>query len=222
MLTLLIATGCRPEAWAISEKLLARQTYEGPARLIIVDDGETPQPVTLARAGWEIHVLRRAPFWQPGQNTQARNLATGLAAIGRDERVVIFEDDDWYAPGYLADVAQWLDHYDLVGESHARYFNVATRRGMAMRNDKHASLCSSAAKGAGLIALRRAVTSRRTYIDLALWESRVSKRLFRTQHVVGIKGLPGRGGIGGGHKKQFGVPMNLRDLIGEDAALYGL
>lgn len=223
MLTLLIATGCRPEAWAICEKLLARQTYAGPVRLLIVDDGEIPQPITLQRDGWSIHVLRPFPLWRPGQNTQARNLAVGLAACSEGDRVVCIEDDDYIAPGYLADVAKWLDNYDLVGESHARYFNVSTGRGMLMRNAQHASLCSTAVKGEGLQALRRAVASRHTYIDLELWKARVRKRaLFQTRHVVGIKGLPGRGGIGGGHKPQFGVPMNLRDLIGEDAALYGL
>ena len=51
MLTLLTATGARPEAWAICERLMARQTYAGPVRWIIVDAGPEAQPVTLQRAG---------------------------------------------------------------------------------------------------------------------------------------------------------------------------
>lgn len=220
MLTLLVATGCRPEAWAISEILLARQTYSGSVRLVIVDDGPEPQPVTLQRAGWAVEVARPQPYWTPGQNTQARNLAAGLAVIGNDERVVVWEDDDYYAPGYLADVAKWLERHALVGESHARYFNVATGRGKAMNNTRHASLCSTAFRDEGLRAFRKAVAAADKFIDMALWRA-CPGRLYRTQHVVGIKGLPGRGGIGCGHSQQFGDRVNLRDWIGEDAALYG-
>jgi hypothetical protein len=220
MLTLLIATGCRPQAWAISEQLLVRQTYDGPVRLVIVDDGPEPQPVTLQRAGWSVEVVRPLPHWEPGQNTQARNLAAGLEWIDADERVVIIEDDDYYAPGYLADVARWLDKHELVGESHARYFNVATGRGKGMNNARHASLCSTAMRGMGLKAFRSAVQKADKFIDMTLWRS-CPGRLYRTRHVVGIKGLPGRGGIGCGHMDHFGSPMQLSDWIGEDAKLYG-
>lgn len=220
MLTLLIATGCRPQAWAISEKLLARQTYAGSVRLVIVDDGPVAQPVTLQRAGWTIDVVRPTPHWEPGQNTQARNLAAGLEVIPADASVVVWEDDDYYAPGYLADVAKWLVRHELVGESHARYFNVATGRGKAMNNMRHASLCSTAMRDGALRSFRKAVTQADKFIDMTLWRS-FPGRLYRTTHVVGIKGLPGRDGIGCGHADHFGSPMKLADWIGEDAALYG-
>lgn len=220
MLTLLIATGCRPDAWRISEQLLARQTYSGKARLVIVDDGPTAQPIALQRAGWAIDVVRPQPHWQAGQNTQARNLAAGLEAIADDEAVAIWEDDDYYASGYLADVAKWLESDELVGESHARYYNVSTGRGRLMENARHASLCSTAFRDDGLVAFRRAVAKADKFIDMTLWRS-YPGRLYRTRHVVGIKGMPGRGGIGGGHADGFGGPMNLRDWIGEDASLYG-
>lgn len=220
MLTLLIATGCRPEAWAISEKLLARQTYHGPARLVVVDDGPQAQPVTLQRAGWTVDVVRPQPYWTPGQNTQARNLAAGLEAIPADARVVVWEDDDYYGPGYLADVDKWLARHALAGESHARYYNVATGRGKAMNNTRHASLCSTAMRDEGLAAFRKAVAKADKFIDITLWRS-CPGRLYRTTHVVGIKGMPGRDGIGCGHASAFGSRVNLRDWIGEDAALYG-
>ena len=57
-------------------------------------------------------------------------------------------------------------------------------------------------------------------IDLTLWRS-LPGRLYSTRHVVGIKGMPGRGGIGCGHHDDFGGNVSLRDWIGEDAALYG-
>ena len=221
MLTLLIATGCRPEAWRISEALLERQTYAGPARLVVVDDGPVAQPITLQRAGWTVEVVRPMPRWEAGQNTQARNLAAGLEVIDRDELVVCWEDDDYYAPGYLSDVANWLESADLVGECRARYYNVATGHGRQLGNRQHASLCSTAVKGDGLALLRQAVKRSPKFIDLELWRMFARKQLHETRHVVGIKGMPGRGGIGVGHHKDFGKAMSLRDWIGEDAALYG-
>lgn len=201
---------------------MARQDYAGQVRWVVVDDGPEPQPLTFAREGWTLEVIRPEPFWQRGQNTQARNLAAGLEVIGADERVQVLEDDDYYAPGWLTAIDDWLNSRDLVGESHARYFNVRTGLGHAHRNDQHASLCATACKGDGLKALRKAVDNRRTFIDLDLWGRFGGRgRLRRSNLTVGIKGLPGRGGIGGGHREAYGQPMNLRDWIGEDAAIYG-
>lgn len=69
MLTLVTATGARPEAWALCERWMLRQTFAGPVRWVIVDDGPEPQPITFRRAGWELVLIRPAPFWRPGQNT---------------------------------------------------------------------------------------------------------------------------------------------------------
>ena len=222
MLTLLTATGARPEAWAICQRLMAAQDYAGAVRWVIVDDGPEPQPVTFERDGWTLEVVRPEPYWQPGQNTQARNLAAGLEVIGPDEWVQTLEDDDYYPPGWLSAVAHWLDTHDLVGESYARYFNVATGLGYTHRNNQYASLCATAFKGAALAAFRRIVERKPTFIDLGLWrEFGGSKKLRRANMTVGIKGLPGRGGIGVGHRRDFGGPASLREWIGEDAAAYG-
>ena len=134
MLTLLTATGARPAAWALCERWMARQDYAGPIRWIIVDDGPEPQPVTFQRKGWQLVLVRPSPHWAPGQNTQARNLLKGLAAVGPDERLVIIEDDDWYAPDWLTTVAAELEHAELVGEHRARYYNVEQRRGRQLAN----------------------------------------------------------------------------------------
>ncbi|WP_270994119.1 hypothetical protein, partial [Listeria seeligeri] len=94
-----------------------------------MDDGPEPQPVTFRRKGWQLVLVRPSPHWAPGQNTQARNLLKGLAAVGPEEQLVIIEDDDWYAPDWLTTVAAELEHTELVGEHRARYYNVAQRRG---------------------------------------------------------------------------------------------
>lgn len=225
MITLLTATGARPEAWAICERLMAAQDYAGTVRWVIVDDGPEPQPVTFQRDGWCVVVIRPRPYWQPGQNTQARNLLAGLAAIGEGERVVVIEDDDHYAPDWLSHAAAMLEQAELVGEVRARYYNVAMRRGREMGNSRHASLCCTAMRGAALETFRQACRRSPKFIDLELWRRHPSRHLFEGHRVTGIKGLPGRGGIGVGHRQTFqGTPdpdgTLLRDWIGEDARLY--
>ena len=223
MLTLLTATGMRPEAWAICERLMMAQTYAEPVRWIIVDDGEQPQPITFRRDGWVIELICPSPVWQPGQNTQARNLLAGLAHVRSDEKLVVIEDDDHVDPGYLTEVAKWLDQADLVGEPMARYFNVSSGVGKQLQNKTHCSLCSTAVKGAGIEALRQAVAKNKKFIDMELWRTfRGKKFISNTRHVVGIKGLPGRGGIGCGHR-MTGAPTAglLRQWIGSDAEIYG-
>ncbi|MGJ7497466.1 glycosyltransferase family A protein [Variovorax sp. RT4R15] len=226
MLTLLTATGCRPKAWALCELWMAAQDYDRAVRWVIVDDGEEAQPISFARAGWSLEVARPAPRWKPGMNSQARNLAAGLARIERDAYVVAIEDDDHYSPGYLSAVHGWLDRSELVGESHARYYNVAQRKGRQLINSRHASLCSTAMRGAALEQFRKECKPGVSFIDLNLWRNFHGTRgLYETKHVVGIKGLPGRGGIGIGHSKEFNGTHDpdgamLRGWVGKDAELY--
>lgn len=225
MLTLLTATGARPEAWAICERLMAAQDYTGPVRWVIVDDGPDPQPVTFKRDGWQLVVIRPAPFWQPGQNTQARNLAKGMEAVPADSRLVIIEDDDVYRADWLSHVDRQLDRAELVGECQARYYNLALRRGRQLSNNGHASLCSTAMRGAALATFRRELKPGVQFIDVNLWRRHPSRHLFTGGRVVGMKGLPGRGGIGMGHRNDFRGTADpdltlLRQWIGDNVELY--
>jgi hypothetical protein len=234
-LTLLTATGARPEAWAICERLMAAQDYAGPVRWVIVDDGPTPQPLTFARDAWMLEVLRPTPPWEPGQNTQARNLLAGLAVIEAAARVVLVEDDDWYAPDWLTTVNAALDAAELVGETRARYYHVRTRHAHEHSNTTHSSLCSTAVRGAAIDRLRdvclfqpRVAPIGRplTFIDMELWHRHASRQLFDGHRVVGIKGLPGRHGIGSGHLgfESIADPHSeiLRRWVGDDARFYGV
>lgn len=213
MLTLLTTTGCRPQAWGLCEAMMAAQDVEGPVRWVIVDDGPEAQPIAFRRDGWEVEVIRRRPYWSPGQNTQAANLAAGLREIGDDERVAVIEDDDGYLAGYLSAVSAWLDRAELVGESHARYYHVGRRVWRLCGNTDHASLCSTGVRGEALRLLRELVTENAKFIDIALWRGFAGRRLLQhTQHVVGIKGLPGRGGIGAGHRMDGSRDPQLNTL----------
>lgn len=204
---------------------MAAQDYTGPVRWVIVDDGPDPQPVTFKRDGWQLVVIRPAPFWQPGQNTQARNLAKGMEAVPADSRLVIIEDDDVYRADWLSHVDRQLDRAELVGECQARYYNLALRRGRQLSNNGHASLCSTAMRGAALATFRRELKPGVQFIDVNLWRRHPSRHLFTGGRVVGMKGLPGRGGIGMGHRNDFRGTADpdltlLRQWIGDNVELY--
>lgn len=224
MLTLLTTTGERQRAWDLCQIWMARQTYTGPVRWVIVDDGKQQQETTFSRKHWELVFVRPEPFWS-GLNTQARNLQAGLAHITGIEWVVIIEDDDYYAPQYLETILQKFRNADLIGERRARYYNVRTSMWRRMENMTHASLCSTAIRGAALVLFRDVATTEHKFIDIALWERVKRKHLFDTQLVVGIKGLPGRAGIGSGHDAHFYGEFDrdgskLREWVGADSQYY--
>ena len=225
MLTLLTATGCRPQAFALLERMMMRQTYAGPVRWLIVDDGEEAQPVTFKRDGWELEVLRPQPYWKAGQNTQARNLLVGLNHVDSEDRLLVIEDDDHYAADWLQTCHDHLDRASLVGERRAKYYNVSQRVGRQLGNMGHASLCSTAMRGGAIAAFRQSCQVNPKFIDLHLWRSYADRFLFDGSSVVGIKGMPGRGGIGMGHQKGFNGQRDLNGLllrqwIGPDADWY--
>lgn len=225
MIQLLTATGARPEAFALCERWMARQDYVGEVVWIVVDDGPQPTRINKSPKGWLQVVIRPAPHWQPGQNTQARNLLKGLEVVDCARPLVIIEDDDWYAPDWLSTVVGQLGSNDLVGEGRARYYNVSSRRFQQLPNSSHSSLCSTAMQGSAINIFKHACNSGQKFIDLRLWRNgRLRKKLFGGHRVVGLKGLPGRGGIGMGHREEFGSPddggSKLREWIGEDAEAF--
>src|SRR5688500_12476801 len=96
-LTAITCTGGRPEAFAFCERWIARQTRQ-PDEWIVVDDGPVPTLTTMGQT-----VLRFEPGL-PGHLSFSRNVTEGVRAATGD--VIVFpEDDDWFGPGHLADVA---------------------------------------------------------------------------------------------------------------------
>ena len=200
MLTVLTPTGARPEAFAACVEQMRAQVYPAPVRWVVVDDGPDPMP-TPQIDGWDVRHIRPEPLWQPGQNTHARNLLAGLDHC--TGRVVIIEDDDEVAPWWLAVCEEWLTTHELVGESHSLYRHRETGRVTEMRNNRHASLCSTAMRGMALSLFRRICAEHKDQLDTLLWQRFDGpKRLYRPEPrgVVGVKGWPGREGIGVGHK----------------------
>ena len=223
MLTLLTATGERQEAWDLCQHWMLKQDYQGEVRWIIVDDGQTPQITTFQRSGWYLEFVRPEPFWQPGMNTQSRNLRAGMAKVKTTDRLVVVEDDDVYLPDWLNTVNNALLRAELVGETRARYYNIQQRRARQLNNLQHASLCATAMRGAAIDTFRRVLSMSNKFIDIDLWREAKNRLLFEGHRVVGIKGMPGRAGIGMGHSPDFQGDKDpdgeiLRAWVGDEAA----
>jgi hypothetical protein len=227
MVTLLTPTGGRPEAFALLTKMVNRQDYLGRMRWIVVDDVKPPTFPPFPAAAADLVYVQPVPEWQPGQNTQCRNLLAGLEyyTVGSGPLLIV-EDDDYYATNYVSTMVRWLEKAELVGEGQARYYNVAQRRYHQHNNLSHASLCSTAMQGKAVDIFRAILEKGAKYIDLDLW---AACGLNKSVHpniglCVGIKGLPGRPGIGVGHEPSFGIADpaggQLVQWIGKDAEWY--
>lgn len=226
LVTLITPTGARPEAFALCEKYMKRQTYRGEIQWIVVDDGDPPTECTMNQT-----YIRGPKPWRPGINTQRPNMNAALEYIQGDF-IFIIEDDDWYAPNYLESYLRLLQIYSAVGEGNAKYINILDRSWREWDNHKHASLCQTGMRKELLPRLDEAINSGELFMDCVLWRyffhHNLKPFMFLNQDLcVGIKGMPGRRGIGAGHfpqEKGFTSDpgfSNLKRIIGEeDARVY--
>lgn len=223
----LTPTGSRPEGLALLGEYLNAQTYQGPLTWIIVDDCLPATRIPRVRAGIKVIAVHPRRQWQPGTSTQAASMAAGLEHVPEDAVLFVLEDDDVYLPGYIETMLEAMETLHLAGERHARYYNVATGRCRAIRGKIHSSMASTVCKGGALALLRSLCKGGLTrMLDVNLWKQfKGSKRLMDTDNVVGIKGLPGRPGIGVGHRDRFGVvdtSDTLRQWAGDYADNYSI
>jgi hypothetical protein len=218
MLTLITCTGARPEAFALCERWMQRQTYKGELQWIVVDDGPEPTPMTHGQLA-----VRPQPRWSPGAITLSRNMLAALPLV-LGAKVLFIEDDDYYGPQYLESMSHALDRAALAGQIPARYYNVRSRQYRVIDNVRHASLCQTGIRAEVLQKLELACRAENRFIDLRLWRENQGE-VAEALGSLGIKGLPGRPGIGIGHSPSARWIADtdgswLRNAIGEDAAAY--
>lgn len=224
LVTLVTTTGHRQKAFELCEKYIKRQTYRGPLEWVVVDDGSKTNPTKCTMD--QIYVPGPKE-WRPGINTQRLNLDAAIPHI-RGEYVYIIEDDDLVKPEYISTYLDFLKYADLVGEGAAIYYNIAVQGYKEMRNYTHASLCQTAFTKKYIPMFDRAVSSGELLIDIRLWSNAIINRhkyiMFHGPLLcVGMKGLPGRGGIGFGHNSQSEFEKDfqftkLKELLGPDDA----
>jgi hypothetical protein len=201
---------------------MLQQDYKGSVRWVIVDDGFEETKIDYS-GEIEIQYKRLPPL---KNNTQGRNLLHAMESMDLEDKVVIIEDDDYYGPNWLKTISEKLDTFDLAGEGHSIYWNVSHRRFTECKNTGHASLCSTGLTRSAIPFFIQLCKSNKTAIDMNMWRQfRGSKEVFSSRHVIGIKGLPGRKGLGAGHTEKFlrvADPdgKNLFHWIGNDAETY--
>ena len=224
-LTVLTCACHRPEAWALSEFYMRRQTLQ-PVQWIVLDDDT---PWSVCTMGQE-YVHNTA--WA-GRGALVAKLRYALERnMIRGSAVVIWENDDWYDPRWLQIVASWLEQGAIVGEGKSLYYNVRGRWWMQHKNMWHASLCETAFRRDTFADMLRILqTNTDPYIDCRLWpglanlgdQPPADAKLFPyvmadpdvtgMRLSVGIKGMPGKNGYGVGH--QYGcLPSGHRDPLG--------
>lgn len=229
IITLITPTCDQPTGIELCEVFMQRQTLYGRASIqwLVVDDGLVPATLTMEQT----HILRaREPDCLPAQSF-CRNLLAATPRITGDI-IVFIEHDDHYAPTHLETiVAQLQGQAQLAGDDKQRYYNVKERRWRVF-NNVGSSLCQTAMRRALLprfeSVVRKCLASEKFGIDRTLWDATPAREqsLQRTDTVVGIKGLPGRPGIGVGHRPSGPAWTDDQDLaqlqawLGADASLY--
>ena len=211
------------------------------ARWLIVDDGAEPVPIPLDELRCDVDYVRREPENITGMDSLRRNLRTGLDRMltyGCDpETVVFFVEDDWLAGDWMTDALKAFSENEnllLFGETGTRYYNVASRRHHTFRpNGRSALACTAMRMHPGIIRwiIDYALPERTIMMDDRLWRKgpiRDCDKILRpeSRYCVGIKGLPGKAGLGMGHRFDERHPQDadltlLKEWVGvSDASLY--
>jgi len=232
-IALITPTGARKDQFALCQRWMKRQTYTGEVLWIIVDDAV---PVTTDiinsdfRKNWTIVKIYPNPKWS-GSNTQARNIKAGTDYLKQNytreqiQCIFIIEDDDYYKVCYLEAMMAHLKNYWMIGETNTIYYNVLWRRFVVNPNRHHASLFQTAFTWDVLSIFEASFKDK--FIDAKFWTMGRNKNLFFDNVLaVGMKGMPGRGGIGAGHRissRDFSSDHDfkfLTKIIGNDSTYY--
>lgn len=236
LITLVTATGGRQDAFAQCERYMARQTYQGPIQWVIVDDCEPNTNITLPFGRYEKDSWIRQEYykgpktWREGINTQRLNLDFAIKYI-KGDYIFVIEDDDFYKPNYIEAYVKLLQDFTAVGEGNAKYYNITDRSYKEWNNYRHASLCQTAFRKELIPIFEDAVNSGVLFMDCQFWLYMFQRgvrplMIAHQDYVIGMKGLPGRFGIGAGHHPQdqgfkrdpdFSV---LKSWVGADWAWY--
>ena len=220
----------------LCQKWMLHQTVK-PDQWIVVDDGKMPIEPTVM-----MEYVRREPRAGDPKHTLAINLLQAIPLI-KGDKILIIEDDEYYAPAYVEEMAKHLGGATISGITQNRYYHLPSGGYYTMHNKGHASLAQTAFTSAFIPTFRGAVDASMfiDFLDIRMWRmaKQLSARSFkfgsRTMTTrsramgqmlgpdlvlfsdvdcplyVGIKGLPGRAGIGMGHNP--GMYLN-RDTDG--------
>ncbi len=195
-ITILTTTCDRPEAFAVCERWMARQTVKW-LQWLVLDDGETKATCTQ---GQEHH------HWPQfrGHGSMVNKIKRALEDdLIKGDALIVIEDDDFYAADYLQWCLTALANHALIGECSNLYYNVRHRWWFDHANRHHASLCATAMRRSVFPQLLAECNfSLDPFIDSRLWENcRLPKQAHapfpgQRRRTIGIKAMPGNFGVG--------------------------
>jgi hypothetical protein len=145
---------------------------------------------------------------------------------------MFIEDDDVYKPDYMRVQFERMKKYELVGEGESRYYYMPTSKWRILRNVAHASLCQTVMRSSLLSTLWLVCKHSVEFIDVNLWYAMSARPTTYIAYdaeplVIGMKGMPGRPGIGIGHRPELSTgwaddPQHkkLYEWLGNDAEAY--
>jgi hypothetical protein len=233
-ISLITPTGMRPESLKRCAQYVARFDHSFPVQWIVVDDGEKTSIDIVGDVELKditLSFIRPNHRWQHNANTLALNILEALPHIFYGY-VAFIEDDDFYSQHYLTHLMNSFEQgYLIIGETPSRYYHVPTKQYRVLENQYHASLCQTAISSKLLTCLEAVLTaSNGKFIDVTLWNEAVKLKrygFYSNELVVGMKGLPGRPGIGIGHRPEQGSGWRsdidqsvLKQWLGPDAVYY--
>lgn len=191
-----------------------------PDQWIVVDDGKLPMIPML-----ECHYLRRHPSPSDPKHTMTINLGVALQHVEGDF-IIILEDDEYYAPGYVAKMAELLERYEVAGIGRSKYYHLPTGGFIRDTNCDNASFAQTAFRRSFVPEVRELIAGDQ-YVDMRIWkrvgnvvnlkwaapETFWTERIINNRAIivddgdqnclyVAMKALPGREGICWGHKAQ--------------------
>ncbi|MCA0998662.1 rhamnan synthesis F family protein [Alloyangia pacifica] len=230
---ILTPTGDRPEAFAQCLRMVATQSLL-PREWVVVDDGHVPLTAQLDLPDWARYLHRPRSAGDP-RHTLSCNVLAGLGQISAD-KVLIFEDDDWYSPLYAEFLLPWLDSFDLVGLNLIRYYHLQGRAWKHGHPPGHTAFAQSAfCRGPAWDGLARVCRSQSAeirdhgLIDRHWWHGFEGRKYLIQTHPalhLGLKGGAGRPGLAPGHDRAE-LDYNpdpegayLKEVMGADEVYY--
>ena len=205
IITAITPTGDRPLPFTLCQYWMSKQTLKID-QWIVVDDGKIP---TEPKVGMEY--IRREPQPDDPERTLIENLRAAIPYI-RGNKILIIEDDEYYAPGYVEEISSRLNHHEIVGIGRSKYYHLPSGYFAHLANTHQSSLAEMAFSRTFLSEFRNFLTGN-LYLDMRIWRAVDRRRahLFfddkKPLH-VGMKGMPGRHGIGGGHDTNHRIYRN--------------
>jgi len=103
------------------------------------------------------------------------NLLAAIPYIKHD-KIIIIEDDEYYASRYIETMANRLSKHEVVGIGKSRYYHLPSGGYFTIGNMGHASLAQTGFKKSFIPVFRQLLIPGKLYIDFMLWKKAKARK----------------------------------------------